>query len=233
MPLAITDEASLLALLSTRNRPRVVRRGAADPQRSSAQQPPGASSGRPLRAYWYGLQRVGIDQALLALNAEDPAAGRLGTSTIPRSGRPSSDRYGTASPHLVAAWLIAIADAHSAASLILEARSSEGACHVGRVRDPRVDRALGQRGARRRHGRRGRRSCRRHRHVRRRHPRMGPRHRRLSRDVATLFEWQRQGATFEIVSLEVTAGADVAFAHALLRCGTDEEFRKDPDNRLG
>src|SRR5215217_7391818 len=46
------------------------------------------------------------------------------------------------------------------------------------------------------------------------------------------FEWQRQGATFEIVSLEVTAGADVAYAYALLRCGTDEELRKDPDNRL-
>ena len=46
------------------------------------------------------------------------------------------------------------------------------------------------------------------------------------------FEWQRQGAAFEIVSLEVTAGADVAFAHALLRCGTDEELRKDPANRL-
>ena len=46
------------------------------------------------------------------------------------------------------------------------------------------------------------------------------------------FEWQRQGAAFEIVSLEVTAGTDVAFAHALLRCGTDEELRKDPDNRL-
>jgi ketosteroid isomerase-like protein len=46
------------------------------------------------------------------------------------------------------------------------------------------------------------------------------------------FEWQRQGASFEIVSLDVTAGADVAFAHALLRCGTEEELRKDPDNRL-
>jgi uncharacterized protein (TIGR02246 family) len=46
------------------------------------------------------------------------------------------------------------------------------------------------------------------------------------------FEWQRQGAVFEIVSLEVTAGVDVAFAHALLRCGTDEELTKDPDNRL-
>ena len=46
------------------------------------------------------------------------------------------------------------------------------------------------------------------------------------------FEWQQQGAAFEIVSLEVTAGADVAFAHALLCCGTAEEFKQDPDNRL-
>lgn len=40
------------------------------------------------------------------------------------------------------------------------------------------------------------------------------------------------GASFEIVSLDVTAGDDVAFAHALLRCGTQEELNKDPDNRL-
>jgi uncharacterized protein (TIGR02246 family) len=46
------------------------------------------------------------------------------------------------------------------------------------------------------------------------------------------FEWQRQGAEFEIVELEVTAGADVAFAWALLRCGTPEEFAANPDNRL-
>ena len=46
------------------------------------------------------------------------------------------------------------------------------------------------------------------------------------------FEWQRQGAAFEIVSLEVTAGVDVAFAYALLRCGTDDELEKDPGNRL-
>src|SRR5512145_177901 len=37
------------------------------------------------------------------------------------------------------------------------------------------------------------------------------------------FEFQRQGARFEIVSLDVTAGENVAFAHALLRCGTEEE----------
>ena len=46
------------------------------------------------------------------------------------------------------------------------------------------------------------------------------------------FEWQRQGALFEIVSLEVTAGTDVAFAHALLRCATPEDLAKDPENRL-
>jgi uncharacterized protein (TIGR02246 family) len=46
------------------------------------------------------------------------------------------------------------------------------------------------------------------------------------------FEWQRQGASFEIVSLEVTTGTDVAFAHALLRCGTPEELTSDPANRL-
>jgi uncharacterized protein (TIGR02246 family) len=46
------------------------------------------------------------------------------------------------------------------------------------------------------------------------------------------FEWQRQGAAFEMVSLKVTAGADVAFAHALLRCRTAEEFKQSRDNRL-
>jgi ketosteroid isomerase-like protein len=34
------------------------------------------------------------------------------------------------------------------------------------------------------------------------------------------FEWQKRGAVFGIVSLDVTAGDDVAFATALLRCGT-------------
>ena len=46
------------------------------------------------------------------------------------------------------------------------------------------------------------------------------------------FDWQRQGAVFELVDLDVTAGDDVAFAHALLRCGTPAELREDPDNRL-
>src|SRR5215207_6612179 len=41
------------------------------------------------------------------------------------------------------------------------------------------------------------------------------------------FEWLKQGAAFEILSLDVTAGDDVAFATALLRCGTEEELMKD------
>jgi uncharacterized protein (TIGR02246 family) len=46
------------------------------------------------------------------------------------------------------------------------------------------------------------------------------------------FEWQARGASFEIVSLEVTAGNDVAYAHALLRCGTPQELAEQPANRL-
>jgi uncharacterized protein (TIGR02246 family) len=46
------------------------------------------------------------------------------------------------------------------------------------------------------------------------------------------FEWQRQGASFDLVSLEVTAGEDVAFAYALLRCGTPEEYAREPGRRL-
>jgi uncharacterized protein (TIGR02246 family) len=46
------------------------------------------------------------------------------------------------------------------------------------------------------------------------------------------FTWQEQGASFEITSLEVTAGDDVALAHALLRCGTRLDLDQDPDNRL-
>jgi uncharacterized protein (TIGR02246 family) len=46
------------------------------------------------------------------------------------------------------------------------------------------------------------------------------------------FEWQAQGAVFEIVSLEITAGDAVAYAHALLRCGTPEELAEQPANRL-
>src|SRR5688500_8901375 len=46
------------------------------------------------------------------------------------------------------------------------------------------------------------------------------------------FTWQAQGASFEIVSLNVTAGEDVAFAYTLLRCGTQEGLSSDPENRL-
>jgi uncharacterized protein (TIGR02246 family) len=46
------------------------------------------------------------------------------------------------------------------------------------------------------------------------------------------FAWQASGASFEIVELDVTAGEDVAFAHALLRCGTPDELAARPDRRL-
>jgi uncharacterized protein (TIGR02246 family) len=46
------------------------------------------------------------------------------------------------------------------------------------------------------------------------------------------FEWQARGATFEIVELDVTAGEDVAFAWALLRCGTAEHHAAHPESRL-
>ncbi|MFI5610486.1 nuclear transport factor 2 family protein [Amycolatopsis sp. NPDC051903] len=43
------------------------------------------------------------------------------------------------------------------------------------------------------------------------------------------FVWQREGATFTILELDVTAGDDVAFAWALLRCGTPND---PPEQRL-
>jgi uncharacterized protein (TIGR02246 family) len=46
------------------------------------------------------------------------------------------------------------------------------------------------------------------------------------------FEWQASGAVFEIESLEVTAGADVAFAFALLACATPEALERHPERRL-
>ena len=46
------------------------------------------------------------------------------------------------------------------------------------------------------------------------------------------FEWQASGAVFEIESLDVTAGPDVAFAFALLKCGTPEQFDRRPEQRL-
>ena len=46
------------------------------------------------------------------------------------------------------------------------------------------------------------------------------------------FEWQRSGGSFELTELEVTAGADVAFAWALLICGTADDRARDPSFRL-
>ena len=46
------------------------------------------------------------------------------------------------------------------------------------------------------------------------------------------FEWQAAGAHFDIVSLDVIAGDGVAFAHGLLRCGTEDELRRDAENLL-
>jgi ketosteroid isomerase-like protein len=46
------------------------------------------------------------------------------------------------------------------------------------------------------------------------------------------FQWQAGGAVFEIESLAVTAGTEVAFAYALLRCGTAADLARDPGQRL-
>jgi ketosteroid isomerase-like protein len=45
------------------------------------------------------------------------------------------------------------------------------------------------------------------------------------------FEWQRR-ASFDLLSLDVVAGEDVAFAYGLLRCGTPEELTAVPERRL-
>jgi uncharacterized protein (TIGR02246 family) len=46
------------------------------------------------------------------------------------------------------------------------------------------------------------------------------------------FEWQAQGALFEIVSLEIEAGDEAAYAFALLRCGKPQELAENPEQRL-
>jgi uncharacterized protein (TIGR02246 family) len=51
------------------------------------------------------------------------------------------------------------------------------------------------------------------------------------RDIwPSFFEWQRHGSSFEILELNVTAGDDVAFAWALMRVGTVEDYEKNPEN---
>jgi uncharacterized protein (TIGR02246 family) len=46
------------------------------------------------------------------------------------------------------------------------------------------------------------------------------------------FDWQARGASFELVSLDVTAGEDVAYACALLRCDTPQQRSEHPEVRL-
>jgi ketosteroid isomerase-like protein len=50
--------------------------------------------------------------------------------------------------------------------------------------------------------------------------------------MAALLHLAGAGRPFDIVSLDVTAGEDVALAYALLRWGTQEELSRDPENRL-
>ena len=45
-------------------------------------------------------------------------------------------------------------------------------------------------------------------------------------------EWQSGDGVFELVELDVTAGATAAFAWALLRCGPAAEVAAHPDQRL-
>lgn len=46
------------------------------------------------------------------------------------------------------------------------------------------------------------------------------------------FEFQKSGGSFDIVSLEVFAGDDIAYAFALLRCASAQERAEHPDRRL-
>ena len=46
------------------------------------------------------------------------------------------------------------------------------------------------------------------------------------------FEWQRSEGSFEIVELDVTAGDDVAYAWALLKCSTAQHLQRNPGHRL-
>lgn len=46
------------------------------------------------------------------------------------------------------------------------------------------------------------------------------------------FAWQAGGAVFDLESLDVVAGTDVALAYGLVRCGTPADFARDPEQRL-
>lgn len=43
------------------------------------------------------------------------------------------------------------------------------------------------------------------------------------------FRWQASGAAFELTSLDITAGDTVAYANALLRCGTSDDLARRPE----
>jgi uncharacterized protein (TIGR02246 family) len=46
------------------------------------------------------------------------------------------------------------------------------------------------------------------------------------------FRWIESGAVFELVETRVTAGADIAYAHLLLRCDSPADLARRPDHRL-
>ena len=47
------------------------------------------------------------------------------------------------------------------------------------------------------------------------------------------FKWQKQAeGSFDIVSLDITAGEDIVFATAVLRCESKEELKNDNTPRL-
>lgn len=46
------------------------------------------------------------------------------------------------------------------------------------------------------------------------------------------FRFQAGGGSFDLLELDVTAGDDVAFAWALLRCGMPDELAREPGRRL-
>jgi uncharacterized protein (TIGR02246 family) len=46
------------------------------------------------------------------------------------------------------------------------------------------------------------------------------------------FDWLKAGGSFDIVWLDITAGEDVAYATAVLRCGRTDELALDPEPRL-
>lgn len=46
------------------------------------------------------------------------------------------------------------------------------------------------------------------------------------------FDWLRSGSRFELDELSVAADSHVAFAHALLYCGTEDDFAAKPQQRL-